>query len=53
MRTYVHYFAEILKNGNISPIPKYIKTIDLVGLPLFTRNSCRPFVEIYNNADDN
>ena len=46
------YFEEILREPRITPVLKYITSVTLVGVPLFSKHSCRPYIEIYDIKDN-
>ncbi|KAL4510579.1 hypothetical protein ABPG72_004733 [Tetrahymena utriculariae] len=47
-KRYVKYFEQIIKGPPITPVLKYITSLTLVGIPIFSKHSCRPYIEIYN-----
>ena len=46
-KLYVEYFGRILGNWRITPTVKYISQIVLTGIPIISKNSVRPFIEIF------
>ena len=48
---YVHYFESVLTTPNITPVPKYLASINLSCVPNMKNGTCRPYVEIYNSHD--
>lgn len=49
---YIQYFESLLNDWMKAPVVKYLSSITLVGIPIFSKHSCRPFIEVYSVQDN-